>query len=133
MGENEEQIGLKISSSYSLIANNLSIKVRTAKTLNHLKFQQIVSSGYLILAQVLKVQAIGKSHFFSLLPKPFFEGRGMSNMTKQKKIPQPNSLKERINKIIACIDKAGELLQGKLYHQLYYKILSLCSFTFTSI
>lgn len=39
--------------------------------LNHFQFQQIVSTGYLNLAQVLKVQAIGKSYFFSLLPRYF--------------------------------------------------------------
>lgn len=89
MGENEGQIVLKISSPCSLIVNSLGIKVsvRIAKMLNHLQFQQIVSSGYLILAQVLKVQATGKSHFFSVLPKSFFEGRGMSSVTKPKKNP----------------------------------------------
>lgn len=51
-GRGEEQIVLKIAPPHSLI---LSIKVRTDKTLNHLQFQQIVPSGYLILAQVLKV------------------------------------------------------------------------------
>lgn len=104
-GRSKEQTVLKITPPYSLI---LSIKVRIDKMLNHLQFQQIVPSRYLILAQVLKVQAPGKSHFFSLIPN-LFGGRRMKSKIKPKQT-EPNSLKEKINKIVACVDNPGKQL-----------------------
>lgn len=80
VGEVRGKLFKKIAPSSSLIP---SIKVRTDKILIHLQFQQVLLSGYLILAHVLEVQGTGKSHFFSLLPESVW-GKGNEEGDKTK-------------------------------------------------